>query len=94
MNNFLHQPSDYIALDNEALAESVCKIVEERFKENPSYRNTFKSINYHFHDGTLCLDGTLPSYYLKQVLQFLLIDIENVDRLENYVQVLAPTKKR
>ena len=78
MTNMLLEPKDSMLLHDEALTESVYNSVEQRFKENPSFRNTFKGIRYHFHDGSLYLDGTLPSYYLKQVLQFLLIDIEGV----------------
>ena len=89
----LQEPSDYIIIQDEAFTESVYNSVEQRFKENPSFKNTFKGIRYHFHDGALYLDGTLPSYYLKQVLQFLLIDIEGVERLENGVEVLTLKEK-
>ena len=67
--------------------------VERRFNENPSFRNLFKGVSYKFEDGTLTLHGILSSYYLKQILQFMLIDIKGVDRLENLVEVVKKDEK-
>ncbi len=40
-------------------------------------------------DGSLHLRGSLPSYYLKQVAQAVVVDLEGVDDIVNQIQVIA-----
>jgi len=56
--------------------------------EGCSYRFVFDKITWHFDDGTLTLEGCVPSFYLKQVLQELLRNIAQIDRIENDVAVV------
>lgn len=59
--------------------------------EDCSYRFVFDKITWQFKDGTLTLDGCVPSFYLKQVLQELLLNIRRIDRIENDVAVVSST---
>lgn len=56
-----------------------------------SYNFVFDKISWHFADGTLTLQGCVPSFYLKQVLQELLRDLAQIDRIENDVAVVSST---
>lgn len=48
----------------------------------------FNRVKWEYSDGILRLQGQVPTFYLKQILQTLLRDIENVERVENDVQVI------
>jgi len=41
-------------------------------------------------DGVLVLSGCLPSYYLKQVAQTVVAQVEGVQRIDNRIQVVSP----
>jgi osmotically-inducible protein OsmY len=41
-------------------------------------------------DGVLTLRGRLPSYYLKQLAQTVVADVEGVTRIVNEIEVMAP----
>lgn len=43
-----------------------------------------------FQNGVLTLRGRVPSFYLKQMAQSLLANIEGVDRIDNRVDVVSP----
>jgi osmotically-inducible protein OsmY len=40
--------------------------------------------------GVLVLRGCLPTYYLKQVAQTVVAQVEGVRRIENQIQVVSP----
>jgi hypothetical protein len=63
--------------------------VEERLSRCP-YSYYFNRISWYYVGGTLTLEGQVPSFHLKQMLQTLLRDIEKVDRLANEVDVVNP----
>jgi osmotically-inducible protein OsmY len=55
-------------------------------------RNPYLALKYVSCDcrgGVLVLRGCLPSYYLKQVAQQLVADLEGVKGVENQIQVVA-----
>jgi len=56
------------------------------------FRGRSKLIRIDESDGRLMLEGRLPSYYLKQMLQTLLRDVEGVEQVENQVAVEYPTE--
>ena len=56
-----------------------------------SYRFVFDRITWQFEDGTLTLRGCVPSFYLKQILQDLFRDVEQIDRIANEVDVVSST---
>lgn len=55
---------------------------------SPLFRGRSHLIHIEHHDGNLQLDGRLPSFYLKQMLQTILRDVDGVARIDNRVSVL------
>ena len=43
-----------------------------------------------FQNGVLTLRGRVPTFYLKQMAQSVLANIEGVDRIDNRVDVVSP----
>jgi hypothetical protein len=77
------------------LTRPVEDAARERLAET-HYARLFQQITVHYSDGVLTLRGRLPSFYLKQVLQTLLLDLEGVTRIDNGVEVAnaAPLVER
>jgi hypothetical protein len=50
-----------------------------------------KHISCDYLDGVLILRGCLPTYYLKQLAQETVADLDGVDRIDNQIQVVTPT---
>ena len=46
-----------------------------------------KRIACDFHEGVLTLRGRVPSFYLKQLAQALLVGLDHVEVLVNHVEV-------
>lgn len=42
-----------------------------------------RTITCHYQDGVLRLDGKVPTFYLKQMAQSLLQDIDGVEKVDN-----------
>jgi hypothetical protein len=51
----------------------------------------FNGVDWQFDRGTLRLEGSVQSFYLKQILQELLRGVEHVDQIINRVDVVRPT---
>ncbi len=49
----------------------------------------WREITCDYDEGVLTLCGTVPSFYLKQVLQSILKDIPGVARINNRVDVIS-----
>lgn len=47
-----------------------------------------RHVECHVEEGTLCLEGKVPSFYLKQAAQSLLQSLEGVDRVVNRLEVV------
>ena len=67
---------------------SVCRIAQQRV-DTCSYAFVFRHVEYEFDDGRLTLRGCVPSFYLIQVLQELLRDIDYVEEIDNGVDVVS-----
>ena len=61
-----------------------------RLQEHPHFRGRTSAIELEFDQGTIILTGRLPSFYLKQLLQEALRDIDGVETIENRVDVVCP----
>ncbi len=73
---------------------SILKSVELRFG-----RSGYKALSRVFCEfqtdsGILHLRGSLPSYYLKQVAQELVLDLEGVLLVNNQIKVARPSTER
>ena len=47
-----------------------------------------------FHEGMLCLRGRVRSYYLKQIAQTLVMELDGVDEIHNQLEVTTPPESR
>ncbi len=47
-----------------------------------------------FHEGMLCLRGRVPSYFLKQVAQTAVMEMDGVDEIHNQLEVDFPPDGR
>jgi len=69
--------------------------VERRAREYLSVNSpssyAFREVSLTFADGTLVLEGRVPSFYLKQVLQEQLKSVDGVRRVDNRVDVVNST---
>lgn len=64
--------------------------IDERLRKCP-YAFAFNRVTWRFDDGTLLLRGRVTSFHLKQVLQTILIDVRDVERLVNEMRVVSAT---
>jgi osmotically-inducible protein OsmY len=49
-----------------------------------------RNICCEYHEGILTLRGCLPTYYLKQVAQEVVAEVEGVEKVSNRIEVVAP----
>lgn len=82
--------SSGVAVNHCFESTKVCACVEERLTRC-SYAYCFNRVKWYYVRGTLTLEGCVPSFYLKQILQTMLRDIEHVERLLNEVDVVSST---
>lgn len=73
--------------DRQATVENA---VRERLS-HCSYKFYFNSVRWKFGRGTLTLNGCVPTFYMKQMLQTLVRDVEHVERIVNDVDVVSST---
>jgi hypothetical protein len=71
------------------LHRDVEEIVRQRLTQNCPYRSYFQMISFEYADETLKLHGKLPTFYLKQILQTMLFDIDGVSQIDNRVDVVS-----
>ena len=48
-----------------------------------------RNISCNYHNGMLVLRGCVPTYYLKQMAQEVVTQLEGVEHVENRIQVLS-----
>ncbi len=73
---------------------SVSKAIEERaralLESHPHFRGRTRWVHCKCRNRRLCLSGKVPSYYLKQLAQEAVRDIEGVDAIINQIVVGSP----
>ncbi len=69
--------------DNNSPADVAKKILGTN-----SYR-PIRFLDCTFENGVLTLGGRLPSFYLKQVAQIAVAQVEGVERIENRIEVIG-----
>ncbi len=70
---------------------SVEELAYRQLSQECPYGSYFKNITCKYADGVLTLRGKLPTFYLKQVLQSWLRDVEGVEQINNQVDVVSAT---
>ena len=63
--------------------------VRQGLLEGCPYAHFFRQIQCDFDDGVLTLRGSVPTFYLKQVLQTRVMDLPNVAEIHNDVDVVS-----
>lgn len=73
-------------------SELIVSLACECLENHPHFRGRTHTIQVSFVESgsVLHLKGSLPSYFLKQVLQSALRDLDGVAEIQNNVEVLNP----
>ena len=61
---------------------------ESRLRTNSYY--ALKQVSCECRHGTLILRGSLPSYYLKQIAQEMVVRLDGVTQVVNQIAVVPP----
>jgi osmotically-inducible protein OsmY len=77
-------------VDDRELATRVVSQAQNRLADSSHFRGHQHAVKIEYEDGVLSIRGCVPSFYLKQVLQTLLVNMEGVDAIDNRVDVTAP----
>ncbi|MGE3776604.1 MAG: hypothetical protein AB7F89_05425 [Pirellulaceae bacterium] len=76
---------------NEATSAAVVDDLIRRRIGDCAYRFCFNQVSWRLVEGRLVLEGRVPSFYLKQVLQTLLRDLDCIEHIDNQVVVVSAT---
>jgi len=68
----------------------IAQQAEERLRGN-SYL-ALRNISCEYREGVLTLRGRLPSYYLKQIAQNLVAELDSVHTLVNAIDIAIPVQ--
>ena len=82
------------ALNNTVVSSwaAVAEAAKRRLRRDTYLFN--KQITCEFHEGVLILRGSVPTYYLKQVAQALVAEVEGVQDVVNKIDVSPETLPR
>ena len=70
--------------------EHILSEARKRLRQHHQFRGREHLLRVDERDGTLILRGRVPSFYIKQLLQNAMKDIDGVAQLDNQVKVLYP----
>ena len=70
---------------------SIEQAAKRSASEGCPYAFYFGQLTYHCANGVLTLRGKLPTFYLKQMLQTRLRELEGVEDIDNQVEVVNAT---
>jgi hypothetical protein len=68
---------------------SVVELARQRLSVGCPYGFYFRDVECEFADGVLTLRGRVPTFYLKQVLQARLSELDGVAEIRNHVDVVS-----
>lgn len=69
--------------------DDVLKQVKTALARSCHFTRHWREITCDYEDGVLTLRGSVPSFYLKQVLQSIVKKVPGVDRINNRVDVVS-----
>ncbi len=69
------------------MRERIEESVQERLLGSPYF--ALRNVGCVYRDGVLTLQGSLPTYYLKQVAQSVVAETEGVTTVVNQIEVKA-----
>jgi hypothetical protein len=74
----------------ESCAPELAQRARDIVSGHPQFRGRANGFTFARRGDTLIVRGTVPTYYLKQLLQTALKDLEGIQRIDNQVVVAAP----
>ena len=74
-----------------AVPAGVAEEALSRFLHCPYH--ALRHVACEFRDGVLTLGGCVPSYYLKQVAQTLVVHLDGVKQVVNHIAVRPPGRR-
>jgi osmotically-inducible protein OsmY len=72
--------------------EIIERRITRRLRTSPYL--SVRRVTCRFHEGMLRLQGRVPSYYLKQMAQTMVLEMEGVDEIDNQLEVITPPAPR
>jgi hypothetical protein len=70
-------------------SRSIADQAAARLRNHSHFRGRLLDLSFEITDDVLIVRGSVPTFYLKQLLQTVLREIGNVSRIENRVDVVA-----
>lgn len=83
-----HRQSPDRPVQQDRNAEGVEQLAWQRLKDCCPYVFYFRDVRLRFDAGVLTAKGQVGSFYLKQILQTFLQQVEEVERIDNLVDVV------
>jgi hypothetical protein len=75
--------------ENRRGSEQVAQRAQATLNAHAHFRGRAGRFEFDFHEDVLIVRGTVPTFYLKQILQCALKDIDGVRLIDNQVQVVS-----
>jgi hypothetical protein len=69
--------------------QSITDRAAARLQNHSHFRGRSLDLSFEITGDILIIRGSVPTFYLKQLLQTVLREMENVSRIENHVDVVA-----
>lgn len=70
---------------SDSIEQTACALVAR----HAAFRERTDGFEFHAHGRVLTVRGSVPSFYLKQMLQTMLVGLDGVARVENLVDVVC-----
>ena len=81
----------FFSQGSELLGASLIAAARELLSSHAHFRGRVDHFVFEARADVLIVEGSVPSFYLKQVLQTVLRDVHGVARIVNRVEVLCPS---
>lgn len=79
------------SVDTDVEQEIFCRAMElraaSRITGHPHLRQYCSAVHFYFENGCLIVAGSVPSFYLKQLIQETIRNLEGIDRVDNRLMV-------
>ncbi len=76
---------------NATVKKSIEGLARKRLVDDRSHAICFRELSFDYDAGVLTIRGRLRSFYLKQLVQELLRNLDGVERIENRADVVSAT---
>jgi osmotically-inducible protein OsmY len=84
------KPRSAVDTEPAGAAEGQISNLAESRLHRTTYRG-LKHVSCEFHEGLVILSGRVPTYYLKQIAQTIVGEVEGVGQVVNRLEVVYPS---